>query len=302
MKIDVQGWDFGYTSKRLIVIGVAILVAYWFFKPGAPDKPRAPLDYRKPVYTTESTVACPVLALLVTSQWKTALKAIEDHDADAGKSVGCIELPSGTSEHASRFDKDDLPYAYIDNDYFVDAIDLTNDPEGKVQYVDSNTAQPSSSTPTSTTKGETFDPTKTYVNTAPASPIPLSNGTGTVLVSAPSKVPILKGDVKSASLHGFGAVTCPDSKTFAAFVDIPNQNSDQESDPTSKKVTSDIDTFRRYGCSYFPPDTPMFSDGGDPSGSLVSVRVDLHDGRTVTGVTFSNWITQNEQLGQDAAH
>jgi hypothetical protein len=130
----------------------------------------------------------------------------------------------------------------------------------------------------------------------------LSNGSGAVLVSAPSKVPILKGDVKAANLHGFGTVICPDSKTFAAIVDIPNQNSDQESEQTSKKATSDIDTFRRYGCSYFPPDMPMVSDGGDPSGSLVSVKVDLHDGRTVTGVTFSNWIVQNEQQSEDAAH
>ncbi|MGA9668080.1 MAG: hypothetical protein WBQ94_02665 [Terracidiphilus sp.] len=155
--------------------------------------------------------------------------------------------------------------------------------------------------PPSVNQDQAFDNSKAYISSAPASPIPASNGSGTILVSSPSRVPILKGDVKAANLHGFGAVVCPDSKTFAAFVDIPNQNSGDESDQTTKKPTSDIDNFRRYGCSYFPPDTPMASDGGDPSGSLVSVRVDLHGDRTVTGVTFSNWIVQNERQREDAA-
>jgi hypothetical protein len=177
-----------------------------------------------------------------------------------------------------------------------------DDPKGTMRSSGSSSAQSSSPTPPSDIQGETFDNSKAYINTPPASPAPLSNGSGMILVSSPSKVPILKGDVKAANLHGFGAVICPDSKTFAAFVDIPNQNSGEESYETSKNATSDIDTFRRYGCSYFPPDTPMVSEGGDPSGPLVSVKVDLHDGRTITGVTFSNWIVQNEQQHEDAAH
>ena len=32
---------------------------------------------------------------------------------------------------------------------------------------------------------------------------------------------------------------------------------------------------RRFGCSYFPPATPMVSEGGDPKGSLVAVKVTL---------------------------
>jgi hypothetical protein len=113
-----------------------------------------------------------------------------------------------------------------------------------------------------------------------------------MLVSSPSKVPMLKGDVNAANLRGFGAVICPDSKAFAAYLDT--------FDAPNKKTTSDLENMRRFGCSYFPPGTAMVSEGGDPNGSLVAVKVNLSDNRTVVGVTFSNWIVQNEQQREKA--
>lgn len=163
-------------------------------------------------------------------------------------------------------------------------------------------SEPEKTTTPSVNQDQAFDNSKIYINTAPASPIPTSNGSGTLLVSSPSTVPILKGNVRAANLHGFGAVICPDSKAFAAFCDIPTGDSDEESNKTNKRTVSDTATFKRYGCSYFPPDTPIVSEGGDPNGSLVTVKVNLDDGRTISGVTFSTWIAENEQRNGEAAH
>jgi hypothetical protein len=280
-------------TKLLLGVVVAGLVIYSISQSNETQKASVPLDYSKPVYTTDHAIICP-LALLNDRRANHDIAAVMDMYTSTftaeskAEKLGCEVWKSGVEVAAKPMDGM-APLVMVNASAFTVGAHLTNDPEGKIGSEDS---KPSS---LPQTHEETFDNSKTYINTTPTSPIPPSNGTGTILVSAPSKVPILKGDVKAANLHGFGAVICPDSKIFAAFVDIPNQNSDQEADQSNKKATSDIDTFRRYGCSYFPPDTPMVSDGGDPSGSLISVKVGLHDGRTVTGVTFSNWIVQSQE-------
>lgn len=175
--------------------------------------------------------------------------------------------------------------------------------DGSLPAAESSPAQPGPSTSPSTTQDEAFDNSKTYINTAPAAPaLPPSKdppSTGSVMVAFPSRVPILKGGVAAHDIHGFGAIVCPDSRALAAWVDsFPAPKSGGESDEVSKGNASGIGALRHYGCSYFPPGTPMISDGGSPSDSWVVVRVNLSDGRTVSGVTFSDWIVQNEQQSE----
>jgi hypothetical protein len=300
MRIDVQGWDFWYIAKRLFLVGVAMLVAYWIFKPGAPEKPIPPLDYAKTVYTADHAIICP-LSLLSDPR--------ADHDAAAvfdllhlsmfnveskAEKLGCEVVRGGIEVTAVPMGGSDN-YVALDGVNFTAEIYLTNSADGSWRSADSNTAQPGSSTPTSPTGNETFDNSKEYINTTPASPIPPTNSAspsaGSLMVAISSREPILKGNVTAANTHGFGAVICPDSKTFAAYADafIPN------SDEANKKTTSDYETMRRFGCSYFPPGTSMVSEGGNPAGSLAVVTTSLPDGRTIKGVVFPNEIVQAQQ-------
>jgi hypothetical protein len=104
---------------------------------------------------------------------------------------------------------------------------------------------------------------------------------GARFLKLPWRHPIPTGKVVVRSLvgsNGWGSVVCPDTKTMAAYMNLfdPNQEHKKE---------SDWDTLKRVGCSYFPPNTPMFSEGGNEEGSLAVVSIPLQDGRVLKGVS-----------------
>lgn len=272
---------------RWVVAGVAVIYVV-IVSLTHKEKVSPPLDYNMPVYTTDHAILCP-MSLLSDPRADHDYHAVLDmfistfSSESKAEKLGCEVLKGGIRVVATR-GPDVL--VTVNKVYFTMEAHLTNNADGSMRSADSS---PSHSTSASKAENDTFDNSKSYINTAPAAPIPSSNGSGTMLVSSPSSVPMLKGDVNAANLRGFGAVICPDSKAFAAYIDT------FDSRPDDKKTTSDIETMRRFGCSYFPPATPMVSEGGDPKGSLVAVKVTLPDGRTISGVTFSNWIVPNEQ-------
>jgi hypothetical protein len=274
------------------VVVLAVVIYVVIFSITHKEKVSPPLDYNRPVYTTNHAIVCP-MSLLSDPRADHDYHAVLDMymsiftaDSQAAK-LGCEVLTGGIRVVATP-GPDVL--VTVNKVYFTVEAHLTNNADGTRRSADSS---PSPSTPPSATQDETFDASKASINTAPTSPIPSSNGSGTMWVSSPSEVPMLKGDVNAANVRGFGVIICPDSKAFAAYLDT--------FDAPNKKTTSDLETnMRRFGCSYFPPSTPMVSEGGDPKGSLVAVKVNLSDNRTVVGVTFSNWIVQNEQQREKA--
>lgn len=139
-----------------------------------------------------------------------------------------------------------------------------------------------------------------HINKVPATPIPPSNGPGSIFITIPSREPILKGNVVAANFRGkgMGAVICPDSNTFGAWMDSETPSSGGGSNPednmSGQSEAEMVKTLKPYGCSYVPPGTPMVSEGGNPSGSLAVVNVNLSDGTVIKGVVFPNSIVQNQ--------
>jgi hypothetical protein len=293
-----------YWMKVLWPFAIGVPLLIWFLLPGAPEnsatqsaapstapeKPVPPLDYSKPIYTTENTVVCETAKLTTNKAGDAMVKAMAFHDKDAEDVAGCTEWPAGVRVAATPDPGPDSFVVFSDwgapgSKYYASPEQLTNDPKGVPRSADSS-------------ENKTFDTSKAYINTAPTSPIPPSNSAspsiGSLSVAEPYRWSILKGDVRAAAnSQGFGAVICPDSKTYAAYVNAIVSNSDE----ANKKTTSDYETMRRFGCSYFPPGTPMVSEGGNPAGSLAVVTVSLPDGRTIKGVMSPNEIEQVVEPG-----
>jgi hypothetical protein len=102
---------------------------------------------------------------------------------------------------------------------------------------------------------------------------------------------------------GFGAIICPDSKTFAAYDDAAmkwfvSSSGPNGSTPKSSVIESVEGLAKSNGCHYIGPETSLVSEGGNPIGSLAIVTAQMPDGTTIRGVTFPTMITQNQQLDE----
>ena len=111
------------------------------------------------------------------------------------------------------------------------AAHLTNNADGSTRYVDSTTASPSND---------------------------VSPSLGSVFVATPSSKPIPKGNVSVPS-DGFGAIICPDSKTFAAYDDAAmkwfvSSSGPNGSTPKSSVIESVEGLAKSNGCHYIGPE------------------------------------------------
>jgi len=264
-----------YTLKFLVAVGVLVFVMRLFFdsKP-EPERVRVPLDYAKPVYTTDHAIICPQ-SLFDDPR--------EDHDLQAALSMyvspfgrdskaeklGCEVWHGGIAVTAIPIDEN---IADINVGLFTVTSHLTNNADGSIQYANSAVA-----------------PSSTDAHTS----------VGSILVVTPSSKPIPKGNVSVPS-DGFGAIICPDSKNLAAYDDAAMKWFVASSGPNGSTAKSSvIESFeglaKSNGCNYIRPGTSLVSEGGNPIGSLAIVTAQMPDGTVIKGVTFPTEITQNLQ-------
>lgn len=267
------------TKVFLLIVAVCLVMClYNLAKPKSsePEKAVAPLDYSKPVYTTDHAIVCPT-SLLSNNRADHDISAVMDMYTSAftaeskAEKLGCEVWKGGIEVTAKAMDGMD-PLVTINGSAFTVAAHLTNDPGGKMQYEDSTAAPPSKNT---------------------------SSSLGSVLVATPSRNPIPKGNVVPSN-DGLGAVICPDSKALATYDDaaigwFSSSSGPSAATPKSSIIESFEGLAKANGCDYVGPGTPLVSEGGNPIGSLAIVTAQKPDGSTIRGVTFPTMITQNPQ-------
>lgn len=267
------------TKLFLLIIVVCLVMCFYNLakpKSSEPEKAIAPLDYSKPVYTTDHAIVCP-LSLLSDRRADHDISAVMDMYTSAftaeskAEKLGCEVWKSGIEVAAKPMDGM-APLVTVNTSAFTVGAHLTNDPEGKMRSEDSNPAPPSKVTPSSL---------------------------GSVLVATPSRNPIPKGDVVPSN-DGFGAVICPDSQTLATYDDAAIEWFASSSGPNASTAKSSvIDSFdglaKSNGCHYIRPGTSLVSEGGNSVGSLAIVTAQMPEGTTIRGVTFPTMITENQQ-------
>jgi hypothetical protein len=257
----------------VIVLGVLILVPK--DKESDTDaNPRVSLNYSKPVFTTSVTVVCPI-SLLSDIRADHSPEKVADmfgsilSRSEKAKSLGCEELRQGIPVSASPLQENivsvGLPGS-TGSRWFTIASELTNKGPGQSDAERQELAEPHAARAT--------DESAPLPSGSPSS-------AGHLFVNMPSRVRIPEGEgIAATDSSGSGAFICPDEDHLAAL-------SDNTLDTSRKQnAVNESEDYKRFGCSYVPPGTKMFSQGANEHGSLALVSATLPDGTTINGVTF----------------
>ena len=240
-----------------------------------PEKATAPLDYSKPVYTTDHAVICPI-SLLSDPRADHDISSVMNMymspftmDSKAEK-LGC-EVWHGGIEVTARPMNGMAGLVTVNTAAFTVAAHLTNKTDDSTRNVDSTTAAPSND---------------------------VSTTLGSALVARPSSNPIPTGNVSVPS-NGLGAVICPDSQSLAAYDDasigwFASSSGPNESTPKSSIIESFGGLAKSNGCNFVNPGTSLVSEGANSIGSLALVTFQKPDGTTIRGVTFPTMIIQSQ--------
>jgi hypothetical protein len=276
------------TKIFLLIIAVCLVMCFYNLakpKSGEPEKVIAPLDYSKPVYTTDHAIVCP-LSLLSDRRADHDISAVMDMYTSAftaeskAEKLGCEVWKSGIEVTAKPMEGMD-PLVTVNTLAFTVSAHLTNDPEGKMRSADSNPAQSSA---------------------------PLSSTVGHAVVTTPSPYPIPKGDVWTPS-EEFGAEICLDSNAYADYDDnfiasmtnsgvLKGGRALTKEEVLSQRndiIAKEKELAKQYRCTYIPPGTLLVSEGGDQIGAMAVVTAHMPDGTTIRGVTLPTMITQHQQ-------
>jgi hypothetical protein len=245
------------------------------------------LDYSRPIFTTYGTIVCPTSLLFDVRADHSPDKVVQmfylahwNRSGEAEK-LGCTELQPGVLVKAAPYVLERTVSVEIpgsaDRNLFTLEDELTNKVPGQ----------------SDTTRA---DLATAHINKPPDVPLraATSSDLGTLLVTIPSPIagPTLMGPVMAASdSQGDGAIICPDANAMALAFSSIGANHKEESIGASLKP---------YGCSYFPPGTPMVSEGRNAANTLAIVTVELSDGSKLNGVTFPSYIVQSQQQREQA--
>ena len=272
------------TKVFLGVVG-ALTIYFVLTSKKEPEKAIAPLDYSKPIYTSDHSVICP-MSLLSDPRADHDMSAVMDMyvspftmDSKAEK-LGCEVWHGGIEVTAKPMDGM-TPLVTVNTVAFTVAAHLTNNADGSTRYADSTTASPSTD---------------------------VSPSLGHIAVTTPSSYPIPKGDVWTPS-DEFGAEICPDSNAYADYDDIfiawmTNSGVLKGGRALTKEevlsqrndiIAKENELAKQYRCTYIPPGTLLVSEGGDQIGAMAVVTAHMPDGATIRGVTLPTMITQHQQ-------
>ena len=148
---EVQYW-----ARFLVGIAAVMLLLHWIFKPDAPEKAYIPLDYAKPIYTTNHAIICPV-SLLSDRRADHDRSAVMDMYMSTltaegkAKDLGCEVWTGGIEVSAKPMDGT-TSLVTVNTFAFTVPAHLTNDPNGSIQSTEITSTAPAPTTPITKTE------------------------------------------------------------------------------------------------------------------------------------------------------